>query len=98
MKSLFLKSLIFVFLISCNSNEDLDCEALSMKTFRGFPRDAHKFKEYCQNKNVYYTQALCKKALNKLILSASEKDLKAEFGARVMECFNESDIEKFLKK
>lgn len=98
MKKSYLIFTLLALLSACNSNDDRDCESLSMRTFRGFPRDAHKFQKHCKDKPVYYTQELCKKALRKLILSSSEKELKKEFGERVMECFNQSDIEKFLKK
>ena len=98
MKKLNLIIIILLGLCSCQKKEDLDCESLSMKKFRGFPKSSHLFEKHCSSEVLHYSEERCKGALNQLILGSNEEKLKKDFGERVMECFNQSDINNFLKK
>jgi len=96
-----LKVLIFLLvtplLFSCEEkvyNQNV-CEELSMKTFKGFPRETKEFQENCKNIKVKYTKSLCQKALESMILGASKELLTKKYGAKVMGCFSQNDLKKF---
>lgn len=76
-----------------------DCDGLAMKYYRGLPRPAKLYKEHCFSKEstLDYTPEKCKLALGQLMLHGSEPKLKKQFGNRIMECFNQGDLERFLK-
>jgi len=70
-----------------------------MKYYRGLPHPAELYKDHCA-KNVgslEYTPEKCKNALGQLMLHGSERKLKKRFGKRIMECFNQADLDRFLK-
>ncbi len=98
-------SLLFLslFFWGCNSQSDeeliKDCDGLAMKYYRGLPRPAELYKEHCQAKEseLEYNPDLCKRAMGDLMLKGNERRLKKMFGDRVMECFNEGDLKRFLK-
>ncbi len=97
---LILLGLLF---ISCQSESDkeliADCDGLAMKYYRGLPRPSVLYKEHCKEKesSLEYTPEKCKNALGQLMLHGSEPKLTKQFGARIMECFNQGDLERFLK-
>jgi hypothetical protein len=97
-------SLICLLLFSsCNSQKDeeliKDCDGLAMLYYRGLPNPSKLYKKHCQSKEdqLEYNPNLCKRALGDLMLNGSERRLKKMFGDRVMECFNEGDLERFLR-
>ena len=94
MKVFLIYKLIPLLLIfSCTQR--IDCENLSMKKFKGFPRAAHKFDQECKGIDVKYTSELCQKALVDLIVFKNTKKVVARFGAPVMGCFTQSDLKRF---
>lgn len=103
MKTLLLASMMLFLASSCNSQKDeeliKDCDGLAMLYYRGLPHPSKLYKEHCQSKEAQleYNPSLCKRALGDLMLNGDELRLKKMFGDRVMECFNEGDLERFLK-
>jgi hypothetical protein len=76
-----------------------ECEGLSMKHFRGIPLESSKFKSGCKHhKDLHYTQERCSTAFSEFVITGLESDLKKQYGDRIMECFNDRDIEKWKKK
>jgi len=71
-----------------------------MKRYRGLPHPSKLHKEHCEDKNKFqeYDQKKCQMALADLMLYGSEDILKKKFGKRIMECFNKSDLDRFLKE
>lgn len=76
---------------------DAICNDLSMKYFRGLPKPSKEFKDECGSFNIVYTQEKCKNALQDLMLGKSEANLKKKFGDKIMGCFNDGDLDRFLK-
>ncbi len=70
-----------------------------MKYYRGLPHPSKLYKKHCSPKEstLDYTPEKCKFAMGQLMLHGSEPKLKKQFGSRIMECFNEVDLERFLK-
>jgi len=94
--------LVFIvtfFLLSCNVeyNEET-CTELSFKKYKGNPPASKDFDDHCKDVEIWYTQKLCQRALGKLILHGRKNQLITEFGSKVMQCFTEYDLQKFLKK
>lgn len=96
--------LISLFLFSaCNSQKDeeliKDCDGLAMLYYRGLPHPSKLYEKHCKSKeaSLEYNPEMCKRALGDLMLNGSERRLKKMFGERVMECFNEGDLERFLR-
>ncbi|WP_290732587.1 hypothetical protein [Halobacteriovorax sp. JY17] len=69
-----------------------------MKKFKGFHTESNQFDNYCTKYDLHYTGALCKKALNQLILGARLDKLEKEHGASISECFTKNDLKKFTTK
>jgi hypothetical protein len=69
-----------------------------MKYYRGLPKPSKLYKSHCEKKvdTLVYTPEVCKKAMANLMLSGSEQRLKKMHGDRIMECFNQGDLERFL--
>ena len=85
-------------LVSCwESYDQQKCEELSMKAYKGFPREAHDFQKNCVGVKNEYPVAVCQRALEKLILGHGEKKLQQEFGPKIMGCFSNNDLKKFLR-
>ena len=74
------------------------CNELSMKFFRGLPKPSKEFKDNCSSFKLTYTQERCKKALQDMMLGGDEERLKKKHGSKIMGCFNDGDIERFLNK
>lgn len=76
-----------------------DCDGLAMKFYRGLPKPAKLYKEYCEAKvkTLEYSPEVCKRAMGDLMINGSRKRLMKMFGDRIMECFNEADLERFEK-
>ncbi len=73
------------------------CQMLSMESYKGSPTATAKFKEKCQGRNnLYYTKELCQKALQTLIITGSRRALKKKYGSKIMNCFTQNDLKKFL--
>lgn len=70
-----------------------------MKYYRGLPKPSKLYKEYCYQKEnqLDYPPEKCKFALGQLMLHGSQKKLENRFGKRIMECFNQVDLDRFLK-
>lgn len=95
------KILLFFLLTGCLGKTDYtqsECETLSLETYRGSPKSAQKLKEYCGNYQIKYTKEHCQKAFEFLIMDGTPKKLKAQFGDRVLECFDQRQTDKFLRK
>lgn len=75
-----------------------ECETLSLETYRGSPKSAHALKNYCGQYKLNYTAAHCQKAFERLILDGRSEQLKKDFGERVLECFDQRQLDKFLKR
>jgi len=89
----------FLILPGCQKeyNEET-CTELSFRKFKGNPPASKDFDDNCKNVQIWYTQQLCQRALGKLIIHGEKNKLITEFGSKVMECFTEYDLTKFLKK
>ncbi len=91
-------------LTSCNdqdqSQEKYDCEDLSMKYYRGLPKPSSLYVKHCQHleKTLKYSPETCKKALGNLMMTGSKSIIMERFGERIMGCFNQSDLKRFLKE
>lgn len=86
--------------MSDNEKEQIkDCDGLAMKYYRGLPKPAKLYKEHCQKKEsqLEYNPEVCKRAMGDLMINGSRKRLHKMFGDRIMECFNEVDLERFEK-
>lgn len=94
MKPLFFLLTLTFSLCSCEKVA-VDCEALSMATFRGIPQSAKEFKDSCQNTPVHYTKELCQKALLDLVYFKSLAKVKEIHGEAVEGCFTQNDLLKF---
>ena len=96
-----MKIFIFLFLLSCQFNKNLsqkECEDLSFKSYKGFPKALNDFNRYCGDHNIIYTKEYCQSALKELVLHGDSSVLKDKYGDRILECFSEKEKEKFLKK
>lgn len=99
MKKILLFSL-FLTLLSCTKTDPptaLECEDLSMKAFRGLPKESKLFKDHCSEKKLHYSKDRCHKALQGLMLGHPQELLEKTYGKKIMGCFNQGDLEKFLK-
>jgi hypothetical protein len=76
-----------------------DCDGLAMLYYRGLPKPSKLYKEHCQEKEskLEYNPEKCKLALGDLMVNGSSVRIKKMFGKRIMECFNEVDLDRFLK-
>lgn len=87
-------------LCSCSNkvyNSDT-CDDLSMKSFKGFPKEANEFKTNCKDIEIFYTHELCQQALQKLVMGEPISKLKKDFGEKIDGCFSENDLKKFLSE
>lgn len=86
-------------LSSCNEPYSQDkCESISMEMYKGSPNSAHEFKSHCKGVKNNYPKEKCQKALSKLIMGTQAESLKKEFGSKIMGCFGEDEIKKWLNK
>ena len=98
-----LLTLIVLFVIGCTSEKEKemikDCDGLAMLYYRGLPKPSKLYKEHCQSKEsqLEYNPEKCKTALGDLMLNGSSVRLKKMFGKRIMECFNDGDLDRFLQ-
>ncbi|MCP4915213.1 MAG: hypothetical protein GY909_18985 [Oligoflexia bacterium] len=91
---------LFLTLLSCTPAEPpttAECEELSMKAFRGLPKESKRFKDHCSKKKLHYSKERCHKALQGLMLGHPQELLEKTYGEKIMGCFNQGDLEKFLK-
>ena len=75
-----------------------ECENLSFKAYKGFPKALNDFEKHCGEHEVTYTRELCQKALGDLVLKGDGPSLKEKYGERILNCFSEKEKTKFLKK
>lgn len=68
-----------------------------MKSFKGSPIAANKFKNNCQKIPNNYSNKICKQALQGLMMGSLREDLEDRFGKKIMNCFTQNDINNFLK-
>jgi len=73
------------------------CEEMAMKAYRGWPKASYHFNKFCKKIPIKYSKSLCQKALVKLILGFKDLELKNMFGSKIMNCFTENDLNKWLK-
>ncbi|MEE3079158.1 MAG: hypothetical protein VX341_07480 [Bdellovibrionota bacterium] len=98
MNKAFSLFVLLFFIVSCDQNDlsrQGDCDTLSMKCYRGFPRSCNEMKVRCQDKKITFTKEKCQEAFNKLILSNNLKLVKDLYSDRIIECFNEREIRKY---
>lgn len=92
---------LFITLVSsCMQNDkNYDCEDLSMKYYRGLPKESHLYVKHCKKKEkeLKYSPEICKQALGTLMMSGSLKLVEEKFGKRAKGCFNKVDLERFAK-
>lgn len=96
-----MKWIVLVLLLSSCVKEKIsheDCQDLAYKTYKGFPLETKKFKSNCLDFDLNHTVQSCQKALEKMIIGKSRKELEKEFGEGIINCFSENDLNKFLKK
>ncbi len=95
------KYLIFFSLLGCigKSQYTIDeCETLSLESYRGSPKSAHLLKKYCGEYKLKYTKDYCQKSFEHLILDGRAQALKQKYGERILECFDQGQKDKFLRK
>jgi hypothetical protein len=68
-----------------------------MKSFKGSPIAANKFKNNCKGITNKYSNKICKQALQGLMMGSSREDLEERFGEKIMNCFTQNDLNNFLK-
>jgi hypothetical protein len=99
-KTLTLYLTIRLLTISCTEekvyNEEI-CNDLSMKFYRGLPKPSKQFKDNCKKYKIQYDQKKCQSALEAMMLGTKQKKLQEKFGDRIMGCFNQGDLDRFLK-
>lgn len=98
--TLFSFLILLLFYSSCIEKKTYTvevCDELSMKFFRGLPKPSKEYKDNCGGFELTYTQEKCKKALQDLMLGTTSSKLKKKHGDKIMECFNEGDLNRFLK-
>ncbi|MDD0851922.1 hypothetical protein HBN50_02390 [Halobacteriovorax sp. GB3] len=66
-----------------------------MKDFRGLPNYGSEFKKNCQGKVLRYSRRTCQLAFNELVQGKKEQELIAKFGERIIQCFNERELNKY---
>jgi hypothetical protein len=93
--------MLLLILQSCFKQDKttLDCEDLAMKFYRGLPKPSALYVKYCKEDEakLKYAPANCQKALGILMLTGSSKKVKEGFGELAMGCFNQGDLDRFLK-
>lgn len=103
MKKVILICLALCF-FSCNSEKEKelikDCDGLAMLYYRGLPKPSKLYKEHCHSKEAQleYNPKKCEMAMKDLMIQGSSVRIKKMFGKRIMECFNEADLDRFLKE
>ena len=76
-----------------------DCQLAVFSSYKGSPKAANLLKTKCQDYlNLEYSHEKCQSSLVRLMAGDSEMQLKKQFGARIMECFTENDLARFLNK
>ena len=90
---------ISLLLLSCQKKvyDAKTCEDLSIRAFKGWPKDANEFNKNCQGIEIIFTKEKCQEVLNNFVLNGNTKLLKKEFGERAPECLTSADLEKFQK-
>jgi hypothetical protein len=76
--------------------KEYDCDLLAMQYYRGLPKQSAQYKKHCSGKTLKYTPEKCQQALKYLSMTGDEKKIKKKFGERIFECFNKSDLDRFL--
>lgn len=97
----FFLFLIGLLICACQPDKEYNtesCNLLSMKSFKGLPKEALEFKENCKNIAITYTKERCQKALTDLMLSGNQKYIEKTYGPKIFNCFTENDLKKFLGK
>ncbi len=93
--------LLFAFLLACTKKKEYGqevCEDLSMKSYRGLPKESKEYKNNCLGVKNQYPYSHCQKALEALMLVGEAQYLESEYGVKIMNCFNKADLHRFLKK
>ncbi len=98
MKVFWLISISFI-LFGCQKKvyDAKTCEDLSIRAFKGWPKDANEFKKNCQGVEITFTKEKCQEVLNDFIMNGNIDALKAKHGERASECLTNADLEKFNK-
>lgn len=87
-----------LFFSSCIKNEklsDFECEEIAMKDFKGLPSYGKVFKESCMDRELVYSRQKCQLAFNDLIYGKGLVEIKKTYGERIINCFNERELEKY---
>lgn len=83
---------------SCTKTEtisDFECEEIAMKDFKGLPSYGKVFKENCMERDLVYSRQKCQLAFNDLIYGKGLVEIKKTYGERIINCFNERELEKY---
>ena len=100
MKHFFLSLMVFLF-YSCVSSKNYtqeDCELLSMRAFKGLPKESKLFQDHCGDYVIKHDRAYCESVLKSLVLSGSKKAVTDQHGPEALECLTENDLKAFIKK
>ncbi len=91
--------LIFI-LVSSSCQKQLktidECDELAMHAYRGWPKALSELQKECKEIPYTYTGDRCQKAFRQMVLGKNESEMQKLFGAKIMKCFNQVDIERFL--
>lgn len=90
---------LIVLYTGCNSSvTQEECQLAVFSAYKGSPKSAAFFKKNCIGKfELEFTREKCQSSLVRLMAGDNEFKLKKQFGSRVMECFTEYDLKRFLK-
>tara|TARA_R110002072_G_scaffold534_7_gene4198 strand:- start:95503 stop:95802 length:300 start_codon:yes stop_codon:yes gene_type:complete len=91
--------LLILLITSCTKTEPPtkeQCNEISMKAFRGLPKESKIFKDHCKDYQLEYTKEKCHKALQALTMGSKAESLKKTYGEKIMGCFNKGDLKRFL--
>ena len=99
MKVFFLSLVVFLF-CSCVSKRytQEDCELLSMRAFKGLPKESKLFQDHCGDYTIKHDRAYCESVLKSLILSGSKEAVTQQHGPEAVECLTENDLKAFEKR
>lgn len=84
--------------VACQKIDADYCDDLAFKTFKGHPPSAHKYKKNCLKIKHKYTKELCQKALKDLVVVGNENKMRKNYGQKIMMCFSQNDLKRFLRK
>ncbi len=99
MKIFSLLFMVFLFCACMSKNyTQEDCELLSMRAFKGLPKESKLFQDHCGGYVIKHDRAYCESVLKSLVLSGSKKAVTDQHGPEAIECLTQNDLKAFLKQ